>query len=116
MLRAAHPYDRDESTLSIPRLPLEGVGHILDALLTIAEDGHAPGTRVRILPAPAGGALGTIVGVHWGSAGPPVSYEVHPDRAARSVSADPEDLIVLGVGTQPLGIVEAPADPAAAQS
>lgn len=116
MLRMANPNDRDDSTTTIPRLPLDGVGHILDALLIIAEDGHAPGTRVRILPAPAGGALGTIVSVRWGSDGPPVSYEVRPDRSARSVSADPEDLIVLGAGTQPLGIVEATADTAATHS
>jgi hypothetical protein len=115
-VRQANHGDRDESTPGIPRLPLDGVSHILDALLTIAEDGHAPGTRVRILPAPAAGALATIVGVYWGPDGPPVRYEVRPDRSERSVRVDPEDLIVLGVGTQPLGTVAAAADPAGTRS
>ncbi|GGM24654.1 hypothetical protein ACFFX1_09105 [Dactylosporangium sucinum] len=37
----------------VVRAPWEGVRQILDALLVVADDGHAPGTRVRTLTPPA---------------------------------------------------------------
>jgi hypothetical protein len=106
--------DRADGHPGVPSrfgLPLVGVSHILDALLTIADDGHAPGTRVRVLPAPHHGRLGTIVSASWAEAGPPTSYQVQPDGADRPVRAAPADLVVLGTGTQPLGVVATPLDP-----
>lgn len=75
-------------------LPLDGVRHILDAVLMVSDDGHAPGTRVRMLSGPHAGHLATIVGVVWGSGGPPLRYRVQPDGAS-AVLADPADLVVL---------------------
>lgn len=73
----------------------EGVRHILDAVLVVADDGHAPGTRVRMLGLPYAGPTGTITGAVWGPAGPPLRYQVLPDAADRAVIADPHDLLVL---------------------
>ena len=57
---------------------LDGVRHTLDALLVSPyDDGLAPGTRVRV-----GDGAGTVVGVRWGQAGPPIGYEVRLDTAA----------------------------------
>jgi len=70
----------------------DGVRHILDAVLVIADDGHAPGTRVRMLD---GGRTGTIVSAVWGVSGPPILYRVHPDAAPRAVVADPRRLMLL---------------------
>jgi hypothetical protein len=50
---------------------LDGVRHILDALLVEPYDGHQPGTRVR-----AGGLSGTVVGARWTPAGPPTDYQI----------------------------------------
>lgn len=74
---------------------LSGVGHILDAVLVVADDGHAPGTRVRMLTDPYAGRAGTIVGAVWGRTGPPLAYRVRPDGSPRATLADPHDLIVL---------------------
>lgn len=79
----------------VPGLPLVGVRQILDALLVIAEDGHAPGTRVRLLTPPYDGQAGTIVGVHWGRRGAPVGYGVRPDGVRATFSTAPETLVVL---------------------
>ncbi|MEV0128921.1 hypothetical protein AB0H83_10685 [Dactylosporangium sp. NPDC050688] len=74
------------------RAPWQGAGQVLDALLVVAEDGHAPGTRVRL----AGSAVaGTIVGVGWGAAGPPVRYEVQLDTEHAARTLRPEELVVL---------------------
>jgi hypothetical protein len=53
---------------------LDGVRHILDALLVEPDGGHPPGTRVRI-----GDLTGTVVGARWGRTGPPTGYEVRLD-------------------------------------
>ncbi|WP_146104282.1 hypothetical protein [Nonomuraea solani] len=103
---APHPEARDHaerlSGLLAPHIPqrweelcFEGAGQILDALLTVAEDGHAPGTRVRIAAGPHAGATGTIVSGRWLLTGPPRAYVVRPDGVAASVVADPDDLVVL---------------------
>jgi hypothetical protein len=76
-------------------LPWDGVRHILDAVLIVGDDGHAPGTRVRMLAQPHNGRNATIVGAVWGRVGPPIRYEVCPDAAPPAVLADPRDLIVL---------------------
>jgi len=78
--------------------PLDGVRNILDAVLVVGDDGHAPGTRVRVLGPPHEQQTATIVAALWGSAGPPVEYEVLPDRAARVVVVDPDRLVVLAAG------------------
>lgn len=92
---ATTPFDAGDRVLAAPCPPLEGASQILDALLTIADDGHAPGTRVRLLASPHSGSAGTIVSVIWDWAGPPVGYLVQPDRVPRRVRADPQDLVVL---------------------
>jgi hypothetical protein len=75
-------------------LPFDGVRHILDAVLMVSDDGHAPGTRVRMLTGPHPGHRATIVGVVWGSGGPPLRYRIQPDGGT-PVLADPADLVVL---------------------
>ena len=67
----------------------------LDALLIVADDGHAPGTRVRLLTQPHDARSATIIGARWGSSGPPVGYLVWLDGATAPLSARPDDLIVL---------------------
>ncbi|MFI5925784.1 hypothetical protein ACIA3K_07320 [Micromonospora sp. NPDC051543] len=81
--------------LYVPGLPAAGVGQILDALLIVADDGHAPGTRVRRVAGADDARLATIVGARWGSAGPPVGYLVWPDGATAPVSVPADDLVVL---------------------
>jgi hypothetical protein len=76
-------------------LPLIGARQILDALLVVADDGHAPGTRVRMLAPPDRDRTATIVGAQWGPAGPPIAYEIRPDAAPAVVVAAPDDLVVL---------------------
>ncbi|MGI8331250.1 hypothetical protein ACRYCC_14895 [Actinomadura scrupuli] len=76
-------------------LPFDGARHILDALLVIGDDGHAPGTRVRMLGEPRQGRIATIVGAQWGPAGPPVRYLVRPDADPAEIVADPYDLVLL---------------------
>jgi hypothetical protein len=86
-----------DATARFPRttdVPLGGVRHILDAVLMVSDDGHAPGTRVRILTGPHPGRLATIVGVVWGSGGPPLRYRVQPDGGSATL-ADPADIVVL---------------------
>jgi hypothetical protein len=53
---------------------LDGVRHILDALLVEPYDCHPPGTRVRI-----GERIGTVVGACWAQTGPPTGYQVRLD-------------------------------------
>jgi hypothetical protein len=76
-------------------LSADGARHILDALLVIADDGHAPGTRVQILIDPHRDHKATIVGALWGTAGPPSRYRVHPDACPEPVAIDPDDLVLL---------------------
>jgi hypothetical protein len=69
-----------------------GAGHILDAVLIVADDGHAPGTRVRLV---ARGRTGTIVSALWGPTGPPYGYLVLVDGDPAPVPADPDDLLLV---------------------
>ncbi|MFF5228514.1 hypothetical protein [Dactylosporangium sp. NPDC000521] len=59
------------------RAPWDGARQVLDALLVVADDGHAPGTRVRLAQAattrPATGAA---------TPGPPAAGAAAPGRAA----------------------------------
>ncbi|MFG1674073.1 hypothetical protein [Micromonospora sp. NPDC049282] len=72
-----------------------GVRQILDALLIVADDGHAPGTRVRLLRDPHQGRTATIMGALWGPSGPPVGYEVWIDEVRTALSARSDELVVL---------------------
>ncbi|MEV6305761.1 hypothetical protein AB0M02_40530 [Actinoplanes sp. NPDC051861] len=89
--------ERDPATsLTLPpNPPIEGARQILDALLVIANDGHAPGTRVRMLASPFENRLATITGAVWGAPGPPVAYRVLVDGLSVRVAATPGELIVL---------------------
>lgn len=69
---------------------VDGARQILDALLIVGDDGHAAGTRVRILD---GDRQATIVGAIWGPSGPPVRYRVAAD--GREFMVDPDDLAVV---------------------
>ncbi|MDG4823235.1 hypothetical protein O7635_15370 [Asanoa sp. WMMD1127] len=70
--------------------PWTGARQILDALLVVADDGHAPGTRVR-----AGATHGSVVGLWWAADGPPIGYDVWFDGAAGPQRVRPGDLVVL---------------------
>ncbi|GIF71662.1 hypothetical protein [Asanoa siamensis] len=84
-LRKAFRAFRDEAGA-----PWTGVRQILDALLVVADDGHAPGTRVRV-----GGAAGSVVGLCWAArTGPPVGYDVWLDGAAGPRRVRPGDMVV----------------------
>jgi hypothetical protein len=80
-----------------PRLAVVGARQVLDAVLVVADDGHAPGTRVRLLLPADSARPGTIVGARWGPAGPPYRYLVVPDGEP-AVEADPDDLAVPAAG------------------
>lgn len=69
---------------------VEGARQILDALLIVGDDGHAAGTRVRLLTS---NQAGTIVGALWGPSGPPVRYRVTAGNGKESL-VDPDDLAV----------------------
>jgi hypothetical protein len=71
--------------------PWTGVRQILDALLVVADDGHAPGTRVRT-PAQVGGS---IIGAWWAADGPPIGYDVWFDGTAGPRRMRPDDVVVL---------------------
>jgi hypothetical protein len=75
---AARTLGRELRSVSL-RGSLAGVRHILDALLVEAHEGHAPGTRVRVMAGPLPGPAGTVVGVRWQRTGPPIGYEVRLD-------------------------------------
>jgi hypothetical protein len=86
------------------RSSVDGARHTLDALLVVGEDGHAPGTRVRILARPHRGRTATIVGARWASTGPPVAYEVCPDAIPTTLVVDPEDLTLLADSVEPMSV------------
>ncbi|WP_328468016.1 hypothetical protein OHA21_50610 [Actinoplanes sp. NBC_00393] len=72
-----------------------GVRQILDALLMVANDGHAPGARVRILTDPYRNRTATIVGAEWGPPGPPTAYRVQVEGTATVLTTVPGELVVL---------------------
>lgn len=86
------PVDGADGEPYVLRAPWDGAGQVLDALLVVADDGHAPGTRIRL----AGSAAeGTIVGAAWGPAGPPLRYDIRLDADPAGRTVRPEDLVVL---------------------
>ncbi|WP_157546685.1 hypothetical protein [Hamadaea tsunoensis] len=62
-----------------------GEAQVLDAVLVVGDDGHAPGTPVRVLPT---GAYGLILTACWGPAGPPFAYLVSGTAGRFEVAAD----------------------------
>jgi hypothetical protein len=92
----------------ILRGSLAGARHTLDALLVGAYDGHAPGTRVRILTGPGQGPPATVVGVCWARTGPPTRYEVCADTDPTTATLDADDLAALDQPTGPEPATAAP--------
>jgi len=83
---AATGLDRELRSVVL-RHSLDGARQTLDAVLTAAFDGHAPGTRVRIAAGQHAGRTGTVVGAHWQPAGgPPTGYEIRTDPETVTVS------------------------------
>jgi hypothetical protein len=83
---------------------VDGARHTLDALLIAGANGHAPGTRVRILARPHRGHTATIVGARWASTGPPIDYEVCPDAQPGTLVIAPDDLTLLHATKEPASI------------
>lgn len=81
--------------LDWPADALDGARQILDAVLMVADDGHAPGTRVRVVVSPHEGTTATIVGALWGVSGPPVAYRIRLDDPPLHLTAGTGELIVL---------------------
>lgn len=75
--------------------PFQGARQILDALLMIADDGHAPGTRVRVLCGAHEARIATIVGAVWGASPPPVAYRVQIDGSVTTLTMRADELVVL---------------------
>jgi hypothetical protein len=86
---------------TILRKSLEGARHTLDALLVTAHDGHAPGTRVRILTGPHHGHAATITGIHWPSVGTPHAYQVRTDNNPAILNVSIDDIATFDYPTQP---------------
>lgn len=78
---------------TLERAGLDGARQILDALLTVADDGHAPGTRVRLLAGE--NQTATIVNACWELTGPPVAYVIRLDGAQHTIRVKPPELVVL---------------------
>ncbi|MEV6924944.1 hypothetical protein AB0M46_10595 [Dactylosporangium sp. NPDC051485] len=78
----------------VPPAPWQGVGQTLDALLVVADDGHAPGTRIR-LPGKGPRREGTIQGAHWTASGSPIAYDITLDDDPAPRTVLPPDLVVL---------------------
>jgi hypothetical protein len=90
------PRDGHDGQPYVAAPPIEGVGQILDAVLIVADDGHAPGTRVRVLAEAYRGRAATIAGALWGRPpGPPIGYVVWLDDSDQVLSAAADDLVVL---------------------
>ncbi len=86
---------------TILRPSLEGARHTLDALLVAAHDGHAPGTRVRVLTGPHRGGPATVVGAQWPRTGAPQAYAVRVDEGSAIVIAGVDDIAILDQPSQP---------------
>ncbi|MFB9448854.1 hypothetical protein Dvina_36550 [Dactylosporangium vinaceum] len=74
--------------------PWTGVRQTLDALLVVAEDGHAPGTRVRE-PGTTPHREGTILGANWPTVGSPTSYDIAYDDDPTTHTVAPSEIVVL---------------------
>jgi hypothetical protein len=102
---AARTLDRELRSVSL-RGSLDGVRHILDALLVTAYEGHPPGTRVRVLTGPLSALVGTVAGVRWPAAGPPMGYEVRldADPAVHLLAVDDVASLDQPAAPQPAGL------------
>ncbi|MEU8241768.1 hypothetical protein AB0C07_26250 [Actinoplanes missouriensis] len=91
------PPDGEPARPALPlvlSLPFDGVRQILDALLVVSDDGHAPGTRVRVLAGPHTSRTATIVGAVWGALGPPIAYRIQLDGATGTLGMAAGELAV----------------------
>jgi hypothetical protein len=95
---AAITLDR-EFRSTILRRSLDGARHTLDAVLVIAHQGHAPGSRVRV--GPGHGRVATIVGLRWARTGPPTAYEVRTDTDLTTAVVDVADVVALDHPAEP---------------
>ncbi|WP_432825354.1 hypothetical protein [Dactylosporangium sp. CA-092794] len=78
----------------VPTAPWPGVRQTLDALLVIADDGHAPGTRIR-LPGQAPRPEGTLLGAHWPPTGSPTAYDIALDNDPTVHTVQPSEIVIL---------------------
>jgi len=78
----------------VPAAPWTGARQTLDALLIVLEDGHAPGTRIR-LAARELRREGTVLGAHWASSGAPLAYDIRLDDEPAARTVPPEEMVVL---------------------
>ncbi|GAB3402923.1 hypothetical protein [Flindersiella endophytica] len=95
--RAARLHAETNANAGTATPGLAGARQILDALLTIADDGHAPGTRVCLVD---DRRMGTIVNVCWERTGPPIGYVVRLDGTPEIIRTQPRELVVLS-GAEP---------------
>jgi hypothetical protein len=92
--RLTTPTETPSGEPQVPPTPWRGVRQTLDALLIVAEDGHAPGTRIR-LPGKGPRREGTITGVVWSTAGAPTAYDITLDDDPTTRTVLPPDMVVL---------------------
>jgi hypothetical protein len=92
--RLCTPTENPAGEPQVPQAPWPGVRQTLDALLVVAEDGHAPGTRIR-LPGKGPRREGTVLGAHWSSTGPPIAYDITLDDDPSPRTILPPEMVVL---------------------
>lgn len=92
--RLCTPTEAPDGGPQVPPAPWTGVRQTLDALLVVTEDGHAPGTRIR-LPGRGPRPEGTVHGAHWPAQGPPIAYDISLDGDATRRTVLPHEIVVL---------------------
>lgn len=92
--RLTTPTETTTGDPCVPATPWPGARQTLDALLVVADDGHAPGTRIR-LPGKPPHRAGTILGAHWSSSGSPIAYDIALDDDPTPRTVLPPDLVIL---------------------
>ncbi|GAA4252369.1 hypothetical protein GCM10022255_048700 [Dactylosporangium darangshiense] len=92
--RLTTPTEAPNGDPQVPPAPWLGVRQTLDALLVVAEDGHAPGTRIR-LPGKGPRREGTVIGAHWAPSGSPIAYDIALDDDPTTRTVLPPDMVVL---------------------
>ncbi|MFG2042004.1 hypothetical protein [Dactylosporangium sp. NPDC048998] len=92
--RLCTPTEDKAGEPQVPPAPWQGVRQTLDALLIVTEDGHAPGTRIR-LPGKGLRREGTVLGAHWSSTGAPIAYDITLDDDATTRTVLPPEIAVL---------------------
>jgi hypothetical protein len=92
--RLCTPTENPAGDPQVPPAPWPGVSQTLDALLVVSEDGHAPGTRIR-LPGQPPHHEGTILGAGWSATGAPISYDITLDDDPPTRTVLPSEIVVL---------------------